>query len=135
MDKATLGQYRYLLKEIKSLETRIKKLERVSSDKVTASNAEFPYQKISVTVEGVESTQAAEKLRVILGHRRRECEAAKLSIESFIAGIDDSRTRLVFERRYIYGWSYQKISMYLGSRHESYARYIHDEYLKSTAEE
>ena len=134
MDKETLGQYRYLLKEIKSLEARIKKLERVASDKVTASNSEFPYQRISVTVEGVESTETAQKLKVILGHRKDECEAARLNVERFIRGIEDSRTRLVFERRYINGWSYQKISMYLGSQHESYARKIHDAYLKSINE-
>lgn len=46
-------------------------------------------------------------------------------------GIKDSRTRLAFELRYIEGWSWKKMSMYMESMNESYVRMIHNRYLKS----
>lgn len=61
--------------------------------------------------------------------RLERCIILRHDIEKFIAGIDDSRTRMVFERRYIDGWSWLKISMSMGGTGESYSRNIHDRYL------
>ena len=53
-----------------------------------------------------------------------------MQIQYFIANIEDSRTRLVFELRYIKGKSWVYISNNLGSSNESYARMIHNRYLE-----
>ena len=62
--------------------------------------------------------------------RINKCENLKLEIETWIANIDDSVARLVFDMRYLEGTSWRRISMSLGSYNESTARMIHDRYLK-----
>ena len=127
MERAELEQYRCLCKEIKHLENKIKQLSKEISI-VKGSSSEFPYLKHRSRVEGPGKEEKA--LRKILYQRRARCLALKHQIYKFIDGIEDSRTRLVFELRYIDGWSWQKISMYMGSTSESYARKIHERFFK-----
>lgn len=122
MDKETLENYRYLKKEIRQLERRISRLHTPLSDRVTASNAEFPYQPIHVRIEGVDIKKQA--LEEILRKRLAACLDETIRIEDFISSIDDSRTRMIFQKRYIDGWSWLKISRSMGSMDESYARKI-----------
>ena len=126
MDKQKLAQYRDLKKEIAHLEARIKKLSRPVRDRVRASNHHFPYQEIHIQIEGEDSGPYKRQLERILQKRKAECAKMTLEVESFIASIPDSRTRMIFERRYICGWSWQKISISMGSVDESFARKIHD---------
>lgn len=127
MDKETLENYRYLKKEIRQLERRISRLHTPLSDRVTASNTEFPYQPIHVRIEGVDIKKQA--LEEILRKRLAVCLDETIRIEDFISSIDDSRTRMIFQKRYIDGWSWAKISMSLGSGSEAYARMIHNRFL------
>lgn len=122
MDKETLENYRYLKKEIRQLERRISRLHTPLSDRVTASNAEFPYQPIHVRIEGVDIKKQA--LEEILRKRLAACLDETIRIEGFISSIEDSRTRMIFQKRYIDGWSWLKISRSMGSMDESYARKI-----------
>ncbi|CDZ74853.1 hypothetical protein ING2D1G_0694 [Peptoniphilus sp. ING2-D1G] len=127
-----LRQYRDLLREIENLKSRKKKAEDKSEivrDITTASNPEFPYQPIHIRLEGID-TREVDKINAIIVKRYKQAAKAKYKIEKFISDIDDSRTRMIFERRYIDGWSWIKISMAMGSTNESYARMIHDRYLK-----
>ncbi|MDY3118198.1 MAG: hypothetical protein SOW18_01520 [Peptoniphilus sp.] len=112
------------------LESRIKQLSVKSVDRVQASNAEFPYQEIHVKIEGVKDTLATQALKSMLHERRMRCLKMTVEIERFIASIEDSRIRMVFERRYISGWSWQKIARSMGSADESYARKLVDRYLE-----
>nr|WP_288961814.1 DUF1492 domain-containing protein [uncultured Peptoniphilus sp.] len=59
----------------------------------------------------------------------RRCNKLRLEIEDFIEGIEDSRTRLVLQLRYIEGKSWVYIYRQLGSSKESYSRMIHNIYL------
>lgn len=127
MDKETLENYRYLKKEIRQLERRISRLHTPLSDRVTASNAEFPYQPIHVRIEGVDIKKQA--LEEILRKRLAACLDETIRIEDFISSIEDSRTRMIFQRRYVDGWTWVKISIMLGSSDEAYARKIHNRYL------
>lgn len=129
MDKETLENYRYLKKEIRQLERRINRLHTPLSDRVTASNTEFPYQPIHVRIEGVDIKKQA--LEEILRKRLAACLDETIRIEDFISSIEDSRTRMIFQRRYVDGWSWQKISISMGSGSEAYARMRHDRFLKS----
>ena len=77
---------------------------------------------------GVEDSLYIKKLREKLFYRIEKCKKLKVDIENFINNIEDSRTRLVFQLRYIEGWSWQRISLKLGSTHESYSRKIHERF-------
>lgn len=127
MDKETLENYRYLKKEIRQLERRINRLHTPLSDRVTASNTEFPYQPIHVRIEGVDIKKQA--LEEILRKRLAACLDETIRIEDFISSIDDSRTRMIFQKRYIDGWSWLKISRSMGSGSEAYARMVHNRFL------
>lgn len=128
MDAETLKEYRYLKREIKSLEERIKLLKPTVSDTVRASNTEFPYQEIHIRIEGEDPRKGS--LELILQKRLDACVDKVIEIERFISSIEESRTRMIFQRRYVDGWSWAKISISMGSMDESYARKIHGRYIK-----
>lgn len=127
MTKEQLGQYKCLCLEIKELENRLNNLKRQEvSDKVIASASDFPYNQYQLKIQGYEDDKYIEKIRVRLVRRIRRCEKLRIEIEEFIEGIEDSRTRLVFQLRYIEAKSWIYISRQLGSSNESYARMIHN---------
>lgn len=128
MDAETLKEYRYLKREIKSLQKRIEHLNSTLTDRVRASNSEFPYQEIYIQIEGEDPRKSS--LELILQKRLDACIDKVIEIECFISSIEDSRTRMIFQRRYVDGWSWAKISRSLGSMDESYARKIHERYIK-----
>ncbi|MDU1582677.1 MAG: hypothetical protein E6864_02860 [Peptoniphilus harei] len=131
MTKEQLGQYKCLCLEIKELENRLNNLKRQEvSDKVLASASDFPYNQYELKIQGYEDDKYIEKIRVRLIRRIRRCKKLRLEIEEFIEEIKDSRTRLVFQLRYIEGKSWVYISRQLGSSNESYARMIHNRYLE-----
>lgn len=127
MDAATLKEYRYLKREIKSLQKRIDNLNSTLTDRVRASNSEFPYQEIHIRIEGEDPRKS--NLELILQKRLDACVDKVIEIERFISSIEDSRTRMIFQRRYVDGWTWVKISIMLGSSDEAYARKIHNRYL------
>lgn len=127
MDAEMLKEYRYLKREIKNLQERIKLLKPSVSDTVRASNTEFPYQEIHIQIEGEDPRKSS--LELILQKRLDACVDKVIEIERFISSIEDSRIRMIFQRRYVDGWSWEKISMSMGSGSESYARMIHNRYL------
>lgn len=128
MGAATLKEYRYLKREIKSLQKRIEHLNSTLTDRVRASNSEFPYQEIHIQIEGEDPRK--NSLERILQKRLDVCVDKVIEIERFISSIEDSRTRMIFQRRYVDGWSWQKISMSMGSTDESYARKLVERHLK-----
>jgi len=136
--KDLLMQYKDLQQEIKDLERRIKKLEnyKVERDKVRGSSSEFPYTLRSFTIEGynIREIDRVNRLKNLLVKRKSKCEDMKIQIEEFISNIPDSRTRRVFQYRYIDNYSWLNIAMKMGKVHESYPRKIHDRYLESLKE-
>jgi DNA-directed RNA polymerase specialized sigma24 family protein len=138
--KKLLTQYTDLQAEIKDLEKRIKKLEnfKVEHDKVTGSENEFPYIKRSFKIEGynIQDIDRLNELKELLIDRKNQCEEFKLQIEKFISNIPDSRTRRVFQYRYIDGLSWLQIARRIGKYEESYPRkVIHDKYLEGLKDE
>lgn len=133
MNKETLKQYKDLKLEIYRLEKRIKKLgkKNIVHDSVTGSNSEFPYQPVQINIEGVvDNSDRINKLQGILVERQVHAKELQLEVEEFISSIPDSRTRMIFEDRYIYGRSWVAISRKFGSRDESYSRKVHDRFLE-----
>lgn len=132
MDKETLKQYSSLRYEIHRLEKRIEKLRQknIETDFVHGSNSEFPYQPVQIAIEGVvDNSDRIHRLEGILRKRKAHAEELQLQVEEFIATINDSRTRMIFEDRYVYGRSWLSISRKFGSCNESYARKVHDRFL------
>lgn len=111
MDKRTLKQYRALQREIPkikkdilSLEERLSKVPVVAG-KVTKSSDSFPYIVEHVKVEMEEPKQATEiRNQIRLKELRLEkAEQDKTAIEEFIAGIEDSTDRQIFELHFLEG--------------------------------
>lgn len=138
--KELLKQYNDLQEEIKDLKKRIDKLSdfKIERDKVTGSDSEFPYIKRSFTIEGynIQNIDRLNELKKLLIDRKSKCEDMKLEIEKFISSIPDSKTRRVFQYRYIDGLSWQAIAYRIGKHDESYPRkMIHDKYLEGLEDE
>lgn len=140
--KNLLKQYKSLQEEIKELDKKIVKTEKkkiqVEHDKVKGSNPYFPYQPRNFTIEGYNYQEADKKqerlnrYNKLLIKRKEKCEEMKISIEEFISNIPDSRTRRVFQYRYIDNLSWYKIARRIGKHDESYPRkMIHDKYLEN----
>lgn len=140
--KELLKQYNDLKVEIQELEIRIKKLESKESvmeqDSVVGSSKYFPYVKRKFTIEGYNCLEEEKKhnrtvrLRELLYQRKSKCEDMKLLIEEFINNIPDSRTRRVFQYRYIDNLSWPSIAKKINRYDESYPRKIvHDKYLEN----
>lgn len=140
--KELLKQHDSLNKEIVELENRIKKVQaytcKIEFDSVKGSNSNFPYELKNFNIEGYNYPAADKKelrlnkLNHLLSKRKETCEDMKLQIEEFINTIPDSRTRRVFQYRYIDNLGWQAIAMRLGKCHESYPRRdIHDKYLEN----
>lgn len=111
VDKKKLNQYRALQKEIPKLKRDIKKLygrlEDVPtvSGKVTKSGDNFPYIEEHISVEMAEPKQATEIKKQIRYKELRldKAEKDKTEIEEFIAGIEDSTDRQIFELHFLEG--------------------------------
>ncbi|HZK57392.1 MAG TPA: hypothetical protein VFD17_03690 [Clostridia bacterium] len=132
--KELLKQYKDLQNEIKTLKKRIKQVEKfqMEHDKVVGSNSYFPYQPMTFAIEGynIQDIDKANELKGILEKRKKKCECLVVEIEKFISDIPYSRTRRIFQYRYINGLEWLPISRRIGGYDESFARKIHDRYLE-----
>lgn len=108
MDKSRLNQYRAVLREITKLKKDIdklyKRLEEVPevTGKVTKSSDDFPYIEQHITVKMAEPKQAEEIRKQIRYKELRldKAERDKTEVERFIADIEDSMDRQIFELMY-----------------------------------
>ncbi|WP_210400900.1 hypothetical protein [Peptoniphilus sp. HMSC075B08] len=85
------------------------------TDKVLSSASDFPYNQYQLKIQGYENNKYIEKIRAKFLRRIRRCKKLRLEIEDFIEVIEDSRTRLVFQLRYLEGKSWIYISRQLRS--------------------
>ena len=122
MDKATLNQYRALQKEIPKLKKDIQKLlNRLDAipemkGKVSKSADEFPYIQQHITVD-VQEPKAVTEIKKQIRCKELRLETAeeqKTAIEGFIAGIQDSTDRQIFELYFIDGMQQDKIADMFG---------------------
>lgn len=108
MNKKTLNQHRALSREIPKLKRDIDKLYKHLENipeitgKVTKSSDDFPYIEQHITVRMTEPKQAtAIKEQIRYKELRLDrAEREKAEIEKFIAGIEDSTDRQIFELMY-----------------------------------
>ena len=122
MDKQTLNQYRALLKEIPKLKKDIQKLndklEKIPTvaGKVMKSSDEFPYITEHIKVD-IQEPKPADEIRKQIRYkelRLNKAERDKTAIEQFIAGIEDSMDRTIFELSYIDGKKQREVADEVG---------------------
>lgn len=136
MDKETLGQYLSLKKEIKKLECDISRLEEkeVSSviGKVRGSSREFPYTERGFRVEMDDpvETDRLRKLKIVKRKRLDLAQAQRLAIEEFVADIDRSDIRMIFELVFIEGKKQREVARTLNIDQSRVSRKI-DDFLKN----
>ena len=119
MTKAKLEQLNDLREEIVELDEKIIKLSSqiggIVCDKVQASSKEFPYTQRSVKIEGYDHEgdsirdRRIAKQKNLLLQRKQQAAELEQEITAYINGISDSRTRRIFECRYIEGKTWEEI--------------------------
>lgn len=114
MNRQKLSQYRDLVREVNYLK------KKIESDTVKGSHDEFPFEQRKFYIHGVSSR-----------HQRKliKCEKLRTEIEEFIDSIEDSRTRMIFEFRYLEGMSWKDVDYFFGKYTGTYSRKIHDRFL------
>lgn len=136
MDKETLGQYLSLKKEIEKLERDISRLEEkgVSSviGKVRGSSREFPYTERGFRVEMDDPVEAdrLRKLKIVKRKRLDLAQAQRLAIEEFVASIERSDIRMIFELVFIEGKKQREVARTLNIDQSRVSRKI-DDFLKN----
>lgn len=136
MTEEELKQYRFLCKEIESLEKRIEKeMDKpvdIVAGNVRGSMSKFPFTEIRVGVqmESPEQVEAQEAIIKKYQERKEKAEKKKLEIEEYIDGIKDSQLRIIFQYRFIDGMKQRQIAKKLHLDQSRISRKIL-EYLKS----
>jgi hypothetical protein len=115
-----LSQYKAIKKEIEDLNRRIaetkESAEIILFGTVKGSSKYFPYTPTLFGVAGIDpadATQRQDKVSELLRQRevlRDELLKKQIDIENYIAGIQDSTTRIVFRMLYIDGKNQIQIS-------------------------
>ena len=132
MDKKKLKQYRALQKEIPKIKKDISKLQDRMLDvptvagKVTKSSDSFPYILEHVKVEMAEPKQATEldKQIRVKELRLEKAERDKTEIEQFIAGIEDSTDRQIFELSFLDGKKQREVAEEVGMERSGISKKI-----------
>lgn len=128
MTKQVLEQYVDLLQEIKKLNKRIEKLEKQS---VIVSDVVQNGYKRHAVIKGIDiyRSKKLNELKRILEERKTTAIEQEIQIEKFIKDIHNSKTRQIFEHKYIDGMSWVQIQLAMGYKHEDGPRKTHDRYL------
>ena len=122
MDKKTLNQYRALQREIPKLKKDIQKLndklDKVPNvaGKVMRSSDEFPYIVEHVKVD-IKEPRPADEIKKQIRYKELRLDRAerqKTEIEMFIAGIEDSTDRQIFELYYLEGMKQERVADEVG---------------------
>lgn len=122
MTREKLKQYRALKREIVILDKAISKLHDRALDvtvvmgKVTGSGHDFPYIPQHYTVQMDEPKEAdmiTRRIR-IKERRKEDAERQALEIEEFIAGIQDSTDRQIFEMVFLEGMKQREVAEVAG---------------------
>ena len=132
VDKKKLKQYRALQKEIPKIKKDISKLQDRMLDvptvagKITKSSDSFPYILEHVKVEMAEPKQATEidKQIRVKELRLEKAERDKTEIEQFIAGIEDSTDRQIFELSFLDGKKQREVAEEVGMERSGISKKI-----------
>ena len=131
MTKKELSQYYWLEKEIKDDEIRLRTLREQATAPQAQHLTGMPHGGDGDKDKIGKMTAEIVDLQAIIAAKQIQCIHEKQRIERFIAGIPDSKTRMIFTHRCIDGMSWKEVSMAMGDRvTDGYARQIFHYYLK-----
>lgn len=132
MTKEMLKQYRKLNQEIETQQKLIDSLWRrlenlpVHMGRVQASSKDFPYIRTSVPVLQTDPgmMEHLEKMIILKEERIQRAMALREEIEEYIAGIEDTIDRQIFEGVYIDGLTQHQIATILNMERSTVAHRI-----------
>lgn len=129
MTKQLLIQYNDLIKERNKLEKRIEKLEKQSS--MVSDVVQNGYKRHAV-IFGFDLNRSSKlnELRSTLKIREAMIIVQQTEIEKYINTIEDSKTRQIFEHRYIDNMDWYQIAQVMGYNNEDAPRKKHDRFLE-----
>ncbi|NLZ54653.1 MAG: RNA polymerase subunit sigma-24 [Thermoanaerobacteraceae bacterium] len=139
MTKKELSQLRYLNKEIELLKKQIAEAEyaiekRTAVDTVSGSNSEWPYQRRTFRIEGIDMKWYEKRLKRLkrkLKRRLEELMEKREEIEEYISTVPDSLIRQILTLRYVNGLSWQQIAVHVGGGNTADSvRMMHNRFLK-----
>lgn len=125
-DKVTKNELEQLLdlrKEIRELDEKIERMkeQRVGRvvDRVQSSMEDFPYTRITQTIEGVDGKDKKRRRELtenemLLLRRRKQAVEEERRVTKYINGIKDSRIRRIAGMRYEEGLSWESIANKMG---------------------
>lgn len=130
MNKQLLIQYNDLIKERNKLKKRIEKLEKQSS--MVSDVVQNGYKRHAV-IFGFDLNRSSKlnELRSTLKIREAMIIVQQTEIEKYINTIEDSKTRQIFEHRYMDNMDWYQIAQEMDYSGESVPRMRHDRYLKN----
>ena len=129
MTKQLLIQYNDLIKERNKLEKRIEKLEKQSS--MVSDVVQNGYKRHAV-IFGFDLNRSSKlnELRSTLKIKEAMIIVQQTEIEKYINTIEDSKTRQIFEHRYIDNMDWYQIAQVMGYNNEDAPRKKHDRFLE-----
>lgn len=134
MNKEKLKRYRKLLSELELLKRQLEKIEpEFVADSVNGSDAEFPYTKHKMNIEGYDLDSYRKRVartnkRIIA--KMNELVAEKDSLIEFIYRLEDTEIRQIFIYRYLDGLFWKDISNIMGYG-TSTIRLKHDNFVRN----
>ena len=112
--KECLLQYTDTQTEIKILEDKIKSLEKEANDfsVVEASSLSPPFQKHNIKIQytDIKKKRELNYLSSILSNRYDKLLEQQIKVEEQINKLPTSRLRIIFQLKYLDGYSYNKIA-------------------------
>lgn len=131
MIKKELETIKYLDAEIKACQMALERLELNTvtvSDKVKASNPEFPYQQISVNVSGDTSSaetrmEKAKQKRALMDNIEKR-NATMTRLINDINQEEDPEIRTILIQRYVNGLTYEEIGQMLNLERSSVCKKV-----------
>lgn len=131
MIKKELETIKYLDAEIKACQMALERLELNTvtvSDKVKASNPEFPYQQISVNVSGdigsAETRMEKAKQKRALMDNIEKRNATMTRLINDINQVEDPEIRTILIQRYVNGLTYEEIGQMLNLERSSVCKKV-----------
>lgn len=125
-----LKQYRDQKNELQQLKAVITRaglrVRSMTADSVRGSSPEYPYIEHTVLIRGIDVrySDAMRRRVALLEHRRAKLAAECQEIETWIAGLTDSKLRQIVELRFVKGHKWQKVAkiVYGAPRYEDAAK-------------
>jgi hypothetical protein len=136
LDKSGLMQIKNIKREIELLKKDIEDYQpHTVTDSVKGSSRYFPFQARSFAITGVDTEGYDKRVKRLRNQLKRRISDLMDKVEKaqeYIAGIEDSRTRIILQCRYINGLTWESIEDETGIPERTAKRIYHDWQMRKT---